>query len=153
MKLPGVWCPKKGSQVQESKQPGVAAALAQAAPFQRRAAWAALLTRNPLHRLSPRTMLNVLLLCCGLLQGIQAILSADLSRSHLQKENGRLEGIDRAHYSSLLQKVKEMSAEPAGESCGPLSSCCLPTSRLLMWPPKQKRGPHTWGQTQGIPSK
>ncbi|OPJ78082.1 agouti-related protein [Patagioenas fasciata] len=59
-------------------------------------------------------MLNVLLLCCGLLQGIQAILSADLSHSHLQKENGRLEGIDRAHYSSLLQKVKEMSAEPAG---------------------------------------
>lgn len=140
MKLPGVWWPEKGFQARESKQPGVAAALAQAAPRQRRAARAVMLTGNPLHRLSPRTMLNVLLLCCGLLQGIQVILSADLSRSHLQKENGGLEGVDRAPYSSLLQKVKEMSAEPAGESCGPQSSCCLPTSRLLMcpWLPKQK---------------
>ncbi|KFV71055.1 Agouti-related protein, partial [Dryobates pubescens] len=66
-------------------------------------------------RLSPRTMLNVLLLCCGLLQGIQAVLSADLSCGHLQKVGGGLEGVDRARYSSLLRKVKhEVSAEPEG---------------------------------------
>ncbi|XP_010181763.1 PREDICTED: agouti-related protein [Mesitornis unicolor] len=59
-------------------------------------------------------MLNALLLCCGLLQGIQAILSADLARGHLQKVSGGLEGTERARYSSLLRKVKEASAEPAG---------------------------------------
>ncbi|XP_009468746.1 PREDICTED: agouti-related protein [Nipponia nippon] len=59
-------------------------------------------------------MLNVVLLCCGLLQGIQAVLAADLSHGHLQKVSGGLEGADRDHYSSLLQKVKEVSAEPAG---------------------------------------
>ncbi|XP_054026118.1 agouti-related protein [Dryobates pubescens] len=60
-------------------------------------------------------MLNVLLLCCGLLQGIQAVLSADLSCGHLQKVGGGLEGVDRARYSSLLRKVKhEVSAEPEG---------------------------------------
>lgn len=79
------------------------------------------LARSPLCRLSPRTMLNVLLLCCGLLQGIQAILTTDLGRGHLQKVSGGLEGTDRARYSSLLRKVKEVSAEPAGESCGPSS--------------------------------
>lgn len=61
-------------------------------------------------------MLNALLLCCGLLQGIQAVLTADLSRGHLQKVSGGLEGEDKARYSSLLRKVKEVSAEPAGES-------------------------------------
>ncbi|KFP67151.1 hypothetical protein N322_06249, partial [Cariama cristata] len=65
-------------------------------------------------RLSPRTMLNVLLLCCGLLQGIQAILTTDLSCGHLQTVSSGLEGADRARYSSLLRKVKEVSAEPAG---------------------------------------
>ncbi|KFP19656.1 Agouti-related protein, partial [Egretta garzetta] len=65
-------------------------------------------------RLPPRTMLNVLLLCCGLLQGIQAVLAADLSRGHLQKASGGLEGADRAHYPSLLRKVKEVAVEPAG---------------------------------------
>ncbi|XP_014803553.1 PREDICTED: agouti-related protein [Calidris pugnax] len=59
-------------------------------------------------------MLNVLLLCCGLLQGIQAILATDLGRGHLQKGSVGLEGTDRARYSSLLRKVKEVSAEPAG---------------------------------------
>ncbi|XP_074008553.1 agouti-related protein [Numenius arquata] len=59
-------------------------------------------------------MLNVLLLCCGLLQGIQAILAADLGHGHLQKGSVGLEGTDRARYSSLLRKVKEVSAEPAG---------------------------------------
>ncbi|XP_074769414.1 agouti-related protein isoform X1 [Athene noctua] len=59
-------------------------------------------------------MLNMLLLCCGLLQGIQAILTADLSCGPLQKVSGGLEGTDRARYSSLLRKVKEVSAEPAG---------------------------------------
>ncbi|KAM9228375.1 agouti-related protein [Leptosomus discolor] len=59
-------------------------------------------------------MLNVLLLCCGLLQGIQAILTADLSCGHLQKVSGGLEGADRARYSSLLRKIKEVSADPAG---------------------------------------
>ncbi|XP_032843389.2 agouti-related protein [Tyto alba] len=61
-----------------------------------------------------RTMLNMLLLCCGLLQGIQAVLTTDLSCGHLQKGSGGLEGADRARYSSLLRKVKEVSAEPAG---------------------------------------
>ncbi|XP_049660265.1 agouti-related protein isoform X1 [Accipiter gentilis] len=65
-------------------------------------------------RLSPRTMLNVLLLCCGLLQGIHAILTTDLSCGHLQKVSGGLEGADRARYSGLLRKVKEVSAEPVG---------------------------------------
>ncbi|KAM9625602.1 agouti-related protein isoform 3-T3 [Morphnus guianensis] len=67
-----------------------------------------------MERLSPRTMLNVLLLCCGLLQGIQAILTTDLSCGHLQKVSGGLEGADRARYSGLLRKVKEVSAEPVG---------------------------------------
>ncbi|KAM6324823.1 agouti-related protein [Podargus strigoides] len=57
-------------------------------------------------------MLNVLLLCCGLLQGIQAILAA--GHGHLQKVSGGLEGTDRARYSSLLQKVKEASLYLAG---------------------------------------
>ncbi|KAI1235492.1 hypothetical protein IHE44_0002364 [Lamprotornis superbus] len=62
-------------------------------------------------------MLNVLLLCCGLLQGIQAVLdlrTADLSCGHLQKASGGLERVDRARHTSLQQKVKEVSAEPAG---------------------------------------
>ncbi|XP_063023635.1 agouti-related protein [Melospiza melodia melodia] len=71
----------------------------------------------PLHRLSPRTMLNVLLLCCGLLQGIQAVLdlrTADLSCGHVQKASGGLERVDRARQASLQRKGKEASAEPAG---------------------------------------
>ncbi|XP_064314202.1 agouti-related protein [Phalacrocorax carbo] len=59
-------------------------------------------------------MLNVLLLCCGLLQGTQAILTTDLGHGHLQKVRGGPEGTDRARYSSLLRKFKEVSAEPAG---------------------------------------
>lgn len=73
----------------------------------------------PLHRLSPRTMLNVLLLCCGLLQGIQAVLdlrTADLSCGHVQKASGGLERVDRARQASLQRKGKEASVEPAGES-------------------------------------
>ncbi|XP_069649173.1 agouti-related protein [Haliaeetus albicilla] len=73
-----------------------------------------MLAGTPLCRLSPRTMLNVLLLCCGLLQGIQAILTTDLSCGHLQKVSGGLEGADRTRYSGLLRKVKEVSAEPVG---------------------------------------
>lgn len=89
-------------------------------------------------------MLNVLLLCCGLLQGIQAILTADLSCGHLQKARGGLEGADRARYSSLLRKVKEVSAEPAGESCGPpLFHCPLPAARWHAQGPKIEVGtPH-----------
>ncbi|XP_053809078.1 agouti-related protein isoform X2 [Vidua chalybeata] len=71
----------------------------------------------PLHRLSLRTMLNVLLLCCGLLQGIQAVLdlrTADLSCGHLQKASGGLERVDRARQAGLQRKGKEVSAEPAG---------------------------------------
>uniref|UniRef100_A0A8C5TEP3 Agouti-related protein n=1 Tax=Malurus cyaneus samueli TaxID=2593467 RepID=A0A8C5TEP3_9PASS len=67
--------------------------------------------------LSPRIMLNVLLLCCGLLHGVQAVLdlrTADLSCGHLQKVSGGLERVDRAHQASLQQKVKEVSAELAG---------------------------------------
>ncbi|XP_062442670.1 agouti-related protein [Rhea pennata] len=52
-------------------------------------------------------MLNVLLLCYGLLQGIQAILTSDLSHNHLQKMSAGLDGADRAQYSNLLRKVKE----------------------------------------------
>ncbi|XP_058702111.1 agouti-related protein isoform X1 [Poecile atricapillus] len=62
-------------------------------------------------------MLNVLLLCCGLLQGIQAVLdlrTADLSCGHPQKASGGLEGVDRARHTSLQRKAKEVSAEPAG---------------------------------------
>ncbi|XP_032051752.1 agouti-related protein [Aythya fuligula] len=59
-------------------------------------------------------MLNVLLLCYGLLQGIQAILTSDLSHSHLQKMSTGLYGADRARYPSLLRKVKEVAVEPAG---------------------------------------
>uniref|UniRef100_A0A8D2QMS4 Agouti-related protein n=1 Tax=Zosterops lateralis melanops TaxID=1220523 RepID=A0A8D2QMS4_ZOSLA len=73
--------------------------------------------RAPLHRLSPRTMLNVLLLCCGLLQGIQAVLdlrSADLSCGHLQKASGGLEGADRARHAGQQRGAKEVSAGPAG---------------------------------------
>ncbi|XP_071613243.1 agouti-related protein [Heliangelus exortis] len=56
-------------------------------------------------------MLRVLLLCCGLLQGIQTILGTQLSHGHLQKG---MEGVGRAHYPSLLPRAKEVSAEPAG---------------------------------------
>uniref|UniRef100_A0A8B9P8R7 Agouti-related protein n=1 Tax=Apteryx owenii TaxID=8824 RepID=A0A8B9P8R7_APTOW len=59
-------------------------------------------------------MLNMLLLCYGLLQGIQAILTSDLSHSHLQEMSAGLDGADRAQYSSLLHKVKEVSVEPVG---------------------------------------
>ncbi|XP_064015876.1 agouti-related protein isoform X2 [Pogoniulus pusillus] len=60
-------------------------------------------------------MLNTLLLCCGLLQGIQAVLGADLSCGQLQKAGSGLEGADRARYSSLLRRVRnEGSAEPHG---------------------------------------
>ncbi|XP_064579291.1 agouti-related protein isoform X1 [Zonotrichia leucophrys gambelii] len=61
-------------------------------------------------------MLNVLLLCCGLLQGIQAVLdlrTADLSCGHVQKASGGLERVDRARQASLQRKGKEASAEPA----------------------------------------
>jgi len=142
VKLPGVRWPKKGSKVQRNNQPGAVAVLAGAAPRRRSAVevgWAAsrgglTLAGTPPRRLSPRTMLNVLLLCCGLLQGIQAILTADLG--HLPKASGRLEGMDRARYSSLLRKVKEASAEPAGESCSPPSPVLPlpPTSCLLACP-------------------
>ncbi|KAM6300666.1 agouti-related protein [Aegotheles albertisi] len=59
-------------------------------------------------------MLNVLLLCCGLLQGLQAALAADLSRGHPQRGSGGMEEADRALYSSLQQRAKEVSAAPAG---------------------------------------
>ncbi|KFU92174.1 Agouti-related protein, partial [Chaetura pelagica] len=62
-------------------------------------------------RLSPRTMLNVLLLCCGLLQGIQAVLAAEPGHGHLKKG---MEGADRAGFSSLLREAKDASAAPAG---------------------------------------
>lgn len=75
-------------------------------------------------------MLNVLLLCCGLLQGIQAVLAADLSRSHLQKASGGLEGVDRAHYPGLLRKVKEVAVEPAGEFCALPDLLLPPTSKI-----------------------
>lgn len=67
----------------------------------------------------PRTMLNALLLCCGLLQGIQAILTSDLSHSPLQKMSAGLGEADRARYPSLLHKAKEASVELAGECHGP----------------------------------
>ncbi|XP_030326669.1 agouti-related protein [Strigops habroptila] len=57
-------------------------------------------------------MLNALLLCCGLLQGV--VLSADLVCRLPAQASGRLEGTDRARYSSLLRRVKEVSAKPAG---------------------------------------
>ncbi|OXB74057.1 UNVERIFIED_CONTAM: hypothetical protein H355_003120 [Colinus virginianus] len=59
-------------------------------------------------------MLNALLLCYGLLQGIQAVLSSDLGRSPLQKMSAGLDEADRARYSSLLRRAKEASAELAG---------------------------------------
>ncbi|XP_021264369.1 agouti-related protein [Numida meleagris] len=59
-------------------------------------------------------MLNALLLCYGLLQGIQAILTSDLSHSPLQKMSAGLEEAGRAPYSSLLRKAKEASVELAG---------------------------------------
>lgn len=103
--------------------------------------------RAPLHRLSPRTMLNVLLLCCGLLQEIQAVLdlrTADLSCGHLQKASSGLEAGDRARHSSVQRKVKEVSAEPAGESCGHLLFTD-PHQLLAGKPraPKLKWGSHT----------
>ncbi|XP_072202811.1 agouti-related protein [Excalfactoria chinensis] len=61
-------------------------------------------------------MLNALLLCYGLLQGIQAILTSDLSHSPLQKMSTGLEEADRARYPSLLRKAKEVSAELAALS-------------------------------------
>lgn len=61
-------------------------------------------------------MLNVLLLCCGLLPGIQVVLSTDLSCGDPQKGSGGLEGTDRTSYPSLLQKIKEVPEEPSGES-------------------------------------
>lgn len=95
------------------------------------------LAGTPLHRLSPRTMLNVLLLCCGLLQGIHAILTTDLSCGHLQKVSGGLEGADRARYSGLLRKVKEVSAEPVGKSCGQPGLLLSPSSHSLACPEPQ----------------
>lgn len=65
-------------------------------------------------------MLNVLLLCCGLLQGIQAVLDlrgAEPSCGQLQKASGGLEGLDRARHGGLQRRAKEASAEPAGECC------------------------------------
>ncbi|XP_030812045.1 agouti-related protein [Camarhynchus parvulus] len=62
-------------------------------------------------------MLNVLLLCCGLLQGIQAVLdlrTADHSCGHVQKASSGLERVDRARQASLQRKGKEASAELAG---------------------------------------
>ncbi|XP_009081839.1 PREDICTED: agouti-related protein [Acanthisitta chloris] len=59
-------------------------------------------------------MLNMLLLCCGLLQGIQAVLTTELSCSHLQKGSGGLEGVDRVRHSNLQKKLKEASPEPSG---------------------------------------
>lgn len=64
-------------------------------------------------------MLNMLLLCCGLLQGIQAVLGADPSCGQLQKAGPGLEGVDRALYPSLLRRVRnEGAADPQGESRG-----------------------------------
>lgn len=112
------------------------------------------LAGTPLHRLSPRTMLNVLLLCCGLLQGIQAILTTDLSCGHLQKVSGGLEGADRARYSGLLRKVKEVSAEPVGKSCGPPVSCCPPAAtRWHAQSPKMEVGTPHPGSDAGDPLK
>ena len=76
----------------------------------------------------------MLLLCCGLLQGTQAILTTDLGHGHLQKVRGGPEGTDRARYSSLLRKFKEVSAEPAGESCDPPAHLLPPTSCSLACP-------------------
>ncbi|XP_048814279.1 agouti-related protein [Lagopus muta] len=59
-------------------------------------------------------MLNALLLCYGLLQGIQAILSSELSHSPLQKMSSGLEEADRTRYPSLLHKAKELPVELAG---------------------------------------
>lgn len=113
-----------------------------------------MLAGTPLPRLPPRTMLNVLLLCCGLLQGIQAILAADLSRGHLQKGTGGLEGADRARYSSLLRKVKEVSAEPDGESWGPpmSSHCPPPATRRHAQCPNVETGTPRPGSDAGHPS-
>lgn len=71
-------------------------------------------------------MLNALLLCYGLLQGIQAILSSELSHSPLQKMSSGLEEADRARYPSLLHKAKELPVELAGESCNPQPSLGQP---------------------------
>ncbi|XP_050167331.1 agouti-related protein [Myiozetetes cayanensis] len=62
-------------------------------------------------------MLTVLLLCCGLLQGIQAVLelrTAELSCGHVQKASGGLEGADRARHASLQRRAQEAPAEPQG---------------------------------------
>ncbi|XP_067406273.1 agouti-related protein [Emydura macquarii macquarii] len=59
-------------------------------------------------------MLNMLLLCWGMLQGIQAILTSDLSNSHLQEMRPSLDGADRSGYPSLLQKIKEAPVGLAG---------------------------------------
>lgn len=93
----------------------------------------------------PRTMLNVLLLCYGLLQGIQAILTSDLSHGHLQKMSAGLYGADRARYSSLLRKVKEVAVEPAGESGAPRP--------LLAHPGPQNRSgsPHAASSCPAVP--
>ncbi|CAM5092578.1 unnamed protein product [Natator depressus] len=59
-------------------------------------------------------MLNMLLLGWGVLQGIQAILTADLSSSHLSELHPILDGAERSSYPSLLQKFKEAPVGPAG---------------------------------------
>lgn len=100
-------------------------------------------------------MLNVLLLCCGLLQGV--VLGADVGCGLSGKVSGGLEGTDRARYSSLLRRVKEVSAEPAGESCGTPLSQFPPFHKLLAGmarAPKLKWGPPIHGEVlQGSPIK
>ncbi|XP_009876339.1 PREDICTED: agouti-related protein [Apaloderma vittatum] len=75
-------------------------------------------------------MLNALLLCCGLLQGIQVVLGTDITYSHPQKVTRGLEGMDRTRYSSMLRKVEEAAAETCIrllESClGQHFPCCDP---------------------------
>uniref|UniRef100_A0A452HKI8 Agouti-related protein n=1 Tax=Gopherus agassizii TaxID=38772 RepID=A0A452HKI8_9SAUR len=62
-------------------------------------------------------MLNMLLLSWGVLQGIQTILTSDLSSNHLSEMHRSLDGADRSSYPSLLRKVKEA---PMGELVGTL---------------------------------
>ncbi|XP_006028156.1 agouti-related protein [Alligator sinensis] len=59
-------------------------------------------------------MLNMLLLCWGLLQGIQAILTSDLNSNHLQEMSSSVNGGGRSGYTSLLHKVKEAPVERSG---------------------------------------
>uniref|UniRef100_A0A8C4W052 Agouti-related protein n=1 Tax=Gopherus evgoodei TaxID=1825980 RepID=A0A8C4W052_9SAUR len=57
---------------------------------------------------------QTLRVCWGVLQGIQTILTSDLSSSHLSEMHRSLDGADRSSYPSLLRKVKEAPVGPAG---------------------------------------